>query len=78
MDTARGSKFQIPSTKSQKELTTDYADCNWMESKIPSSSVPSALSVVSELFVETLRFAWELELEIWDFARRRLGFRARN
>ena len=46
-----------------------------MKSKIPSSSVPSVLSVVSELFVETLRFAWELELEIrislgiWDFAR---------
>ena len=33
-----------------------------MKSKISSSSVPSALSVVSELFVETLRFAWELEL----------------
>ena len=40
-----------------------------MESKIPSSSVPSALSVVSERFVETLRFAWDLELKIWDFAR---------
>ena len=26
MDAAEGSKFQIPSTKSQKGLTTDYAD----------------------------------------------------
>jgi len=39
-----------------------------MKSKIPSSSVPSALSVVSELLVETLPFAWELALGIRDFA----------
>ena len=71
MDTAGGSKFQIPSTKSQKGLTTDYADSTDEKHYFFSSSVPSALSVVSELFVETLRFAWELDT--WD-----LRFRARN
>ena len=65
MDTACGSKSQIPSTKSQKGLTTDYADST--DGKQDSFViVPSALSVVSELFVETLRFAWDLGLGIWN------------
>jgi hypothetical protein len=67
MDAAEGSKFQIPIAKSQKGLTTDYADST-DEKQDPSSSVPSALSMVSELFVETLPCAWELALGIRDFA----------
>jgi hypothetical protein len=40
--------------------------------------VPSALSVVYNFKISELRFVWDLELEIWDFARWRLRFRPRN
>ena len=40
-----------------------------MKSKIPSSSVPSALSVVSELFVETFEIC--LGIGTWDLGSSR-------
>ncbi len=66
MDAAEGSKFQI--TKSQKGLTTDYADST---DEKQDSFIIRAIRVIRglRLFVETLRFAWDLELGIWDFAR---------
>ncbi len=38
------------------------------------------IRVICGSYVLTLmiEIAWDLELEIWDFARRRLRFRARN
>ena len=68
MDTAEVSKLQIPSTKSQKGLTTDYADST---DEKQDSFIIRAIRVIRGLrtLVETLRFAWDLELGIWDFAR---------
>ena len=68
MDTAEVSRLQIPSTKSQKGLTTDYADST---DEKQDSFIIRAIRVIRGLrtLVETLRFAWELALGIWDFAQ---------
>ena len=64
MDAAEGSRLQILSTKSQKGLTTDYADATDIEKQ--DSFIIRAIRVIRGLrtLVETLRFAWELALGI--------------
>ena len=64
MDTAEGSRLQIPSTKSQKGLTTDYADST--DEKHYYFFIIRGIRVIRGLrtLVETLRFAWELALGI--------------
>ena len=64
MDAAEGSRLQIPSTKSQKGLTTDYADST--DEKHYYFFIIRAIRVIRGLrtLVETLRFAWELALGI--------------
>ena len=63
MDAAEGSRLQIPSTKSQKGLTTDYADST---DEKQDSFIIRAICVIRGLrtLVETLRIAWELALGI--------------
>ena len=64
MDAAEGSRLQIPSTKSKKGLTTDYADST--DEKHYYFFIIRAIRVIRGLrtLVETLRFAWELALGI--------------
>ena len=64
MDAAEGSRLQIPSSKSQKGLTTDYADST--DEKHYYFFIIRAIRVIRGLrtLVETLRFAWELALGI--------------
>lgn len=50
MDAARVSRLQISSTKSQKGLTTDYADST--DEKQDSFIIRAALSVVPELLLK--------------------------
>jgi hypothetical protein len=68
MDAAEVSRLQILSTKSQKGLTADYADST---DEKQDSFIIRAIRVIRgpRTLVETLRFAWELELGISDFAR---------
>jgi hypothetical protein len=63
MDAPEGSRLQIPSTKSQKGLTADYADST---DEKKNSFIIRAIRVIRGLrtLVETLRFAWELALGI--------------
>ena len=64
MDAAEVSRLQIPSTKSQKRLTTDYADST--DEKHYFFIIIRAIRIIRGLrtLVETLRFAWELALGI--------------
>ena len=63
MDDPEGTRLQIPSTKSQKGLTADYADGT---DEKQNSFIIRAIRVIRGLrnLVETLRFAWELALGI--------------
>jgi hypothetical protein len=69
MDTAEGSKLQIPRAKSQKVLTTDCTDstdenhCSFVVRRIRFVRVRNVFGF------RELRFAWHLELGAWDFAR---------
>ena len=65
----KAARLQIARHQIPKGIDRRMRGFNGSKSRIPSSFVPSALSVVSVLLVEILRFAWELELGIWDFAR---------
>ena len=60
MDAAEGSSLQIPITTSQKGVTTDYVDSTDEKHYFFIVRVIRGL----KLFVETLRFAWDLELGI--------------
>ena len=64
MDAAEGSRLQISTTKSQKGLTTDYADST--DEKHYFFIIIRAIRIIRGLrtLVETLRFAWELPLGI--------------
>ena len=64
MDTAERSRLQISTAKSQKGLTTDYADST--DEKHYFFIIIRAIRIIRGLrtLVETLRFALELALGI--------------
>ena len=64
MDAAEGSKLQIPSTKSQKGLTTDYADSTDEKHDFLHHPCHPRYPWSQNSLLKPCGFAWELALGI--------------